>query len=122
MIRDLKFVPILWFVLFNVLAYIVFALLCVWGFSTRSDNFVIEAGYVFLLASPLVCLAICVVSGIISIRMLNNLYLPVIVNAVMCGLMGYICLDGDFRWTLMVAMIAGLASFVAAWVTHNRLL
>ena len=98
--------PMLWFALLNVLAYIVFALLCVWGFSTRNDNFVSEAGYVFLLASPVV---------------LNNLYLPVMVNAVMCGLIGYICLDGDFRWALTVALIAGLVSFVAAWVTHNRM-
>lgn len=111
----------LWFALLNVLAYIVFALLCVWGFSTRNDNFVSEAGYVFLLASPVVCLAICVVSGILSVRILNSLYLPVMVNAVMCSLIGYICLDGDFRWALTVALIAGLVSFVAAWVTHNRM-
>ena len=64
--------PMLWFALLNVLAYIVFALLCVWGFSTRNDNFVSEAGYVFLLASPVVCLAICVGSGIISVRIVKK--------------------------------------------------
>lgn len=96
------------FALLHILVYVLFALGCLKG-----------AALVIAYTFPFIGLIICIVSGVLSMKMLNNFYLPIIINMVAWLIYAY-CLrisDSPITGALIVSVVAGAVTFISALIT-----